>query len=139
MEYNIISGDSHIDFWWLPHDLFTSTVSAKWKDKVPQVVETKEGRSWFAEGKDLGYFYSLARLQPPERGVSKHTDRMFEVGFFNGPSHPTTPELSIKDQEIDGVWPDSREIIEDDLGRLDERVRRKITRDNAGKLYGVLN
>ncbi len=38
----------------------------------------------------------------------------------------------------DGVWPDSQATIEQDLGRLDERRRRKIIRDNAGKLYGFL-
>ena len=39
----------------------------------------------------------------------------------------------------DGVWPDSMKIIEEDLGALDERVRRKITFENAGKLYGLLD
>ena len=39
----------------------------------------------------------------------------------------------------DGVWPDSMKIIEEDLGALDEKVRRKITCENAGKLYGLLN
>ena len=38
----------------------------------------------------------------------------------------------------DGVWPDSLKVIEENLGSLDEDVRRKITRDNAGKLYGLL-
>ena len=246
MEYNVISGDSHIGFGWLPHDLFVSNTTAKWKDKVPQVIETSEGKIWFAEGKDLGYLYPLARLETPERGVSKHTDCMHEVGFFDGRSHPATPEMaqdyklqymatsltmnqivgaeflasivfsgalerypgmkfvlgecgvswiphilgrmdeeyedqfyhlnfSLKPSDYwrrqgyttfqhettaadvvhlvgedniiwgsdyphpDGVWPDSRKIIEDDLGRLDGPVRRKITRDNAGKLYGILN
>ena len=37
----------------------------------------------------------------------------------------------------DGIWPDSQEIIERDLANLkDERVKRKILRDNAAKLYG---
>ena len=39
----------------------------------------------------------------------------------------------------DGVWPDSRKTIEADIGQLDERVRRKLTRDNVGKLYRLLN
>ena len=38
----------------------------------------------------------------------------------------------------DGVWPDSTQMIAEDLGRLDERVRRKIICENAGKLYGLL-
>ena len=38
----------------------------------------------------------------------------------------------------DGVWPDSRPIIQQDLGRLEAKVRRKITCDNARKLYGLM-
>ena len=38
----------------------------------------------------------------------------------------------------DGVWPDSRQVIEEDLGSLSASTRRKITCDNAGKLYGLL-
>jgi predicted TIM-barrel fold metal-dependent hydrolase len=36
----------------------------------------------------------------------------------------------------DGIWPDSQEYIERELGHLPETVRRKIVRDNAAKLYG---
>jgi predicted TIM-barrel fold metal-dependent hydrolase len=38
----------------------------------------------------------------------------------------------------DGVWPDSRVVIDEDLGALAPDVRRKIVRDNAGKLYGLV-
>jgi predicted TIM-barrel fold metal-dependent hydrolase len=38
----------------------------------------------------------------------------------------------------DGIWPDSLKVIEADLGRLDARMRRKITCENAGKLYGLM-
>jgi uncharacterized protein len=38
----------------------------------------------------------------------------------------------------DGIWPDSLKVIEADLGRLDARAQRKITCENAGKLYGLL-
>jgi predicted TIM-barrel fold metal-dependent hydrolase len=38
----------------------------------------------------------------------------------------------------DGIWPDSREYIERELGHLPERVRRKIVCENAGRLYGFL-
>jgi uncharacterized protein len=105
MEYTVISGDGHIDLKWLPHDLFVSNAPAKWKEQVPRVVETAEGKHWFAEGKDLTTlpFGTLANLEPPERGVSKHTDRMYELGFFDGAPHPTSPALRIKDQDIDGV------------------------------------
>ena len=36
----------------------------------------------------------------------------------------------------DGIWPDSQEYIQRELGHLPEPVRRKVVRDNAAKLYG---
>jgi predicted TIM-barrel fold metal-dependent hydrolase len=38
----------------------------------------------------------------------------------------------------DGVWPDSTEVIERELGHLPAAVRRKIVCENAGKLYGLI-
>ena len=35
----------------------------------------------------------------------------------------------------DGVWPDSREFIARELGGVSESLRRKITCENAGRLY----
>ena len=39
----------------------------------------------------------------------------------------------------DSVWPDSRETIERNLGKLDAGMRHKLVYENAGKLYGFLN
>jgi predicted TIM-barrel fold metal-dependent hydrolase len=38
----------------------------------------------------------------------------------------------------DGVWPDSREYIERELGHLPAAVRRRIVCDNAAELYGFV-
>ena len=38
----------------------------------------------------------------------------------------------------DGVWPDSDEFIQRELGHLPAEVRRKIVCENAGKLYGFI-
>ena len=38
----------------------------------------------------------------------------------------------------DGIWPESQKWIEEDLAGLPPKARRKITRDNTGKLYGFL-
>jgi len=38
----------------------------------------------------------------------------------------------------DGVWPDSREVIQRELGHLPASVRRKIVCDNAGRFYGFI-
>ena len=108
MDYKLISGDGHIDLRDLPHDVFAPHAPAKWKDKAPRLVETKAGKRWFVEGRDVVATYpdvrsSLASLKAPTQGISKHTDRMFEVGYFEGEPHPGNPELRIRDQEIDGV------------------------------------
>ena len=36
----------------------------------------------------------------------------------------------------DGVWPDSQEIIQRTIGKVGEKVRRKVICENAAKLYG---
>ena len=38
----------------------------------------------------------------------------------------------------DCIWPESQDFIQRNLGQLDERVRLKVVRENAGKLYGFL-
>jgi predicted TIM-barrel fold metal-dependent hydrolase len=38
----------------------------------------------------------------------------------------------------DGVWPDSSEFIERELGHLSAEVRHKIVCENAGRLYGFI-
>ena len=105
MEYKVISGDAHIDLRWLPADLFSSSVPAKWKDLAPQLVETEEGKAWFVDGKNLTAINprGMAGTKPPAPGTSNRLDRMIEAGFYEGGPHPTTPELRILDQEIDGV------------------------------------
>jgi predicted TIM-barrel fold metal-dependent hydrolase len=38
----------------------------------------------------------------------------------------------------DGIWPDSRKWIAEDLAGVSPDVQRKITCENAGKLYGLI-
>ena len=109
-EYKIISGDSHIDMRWLPGDLFVDNAPSKWKDKVPQLVETMDGLKWIAGDQDMSIpskDLSRPRLQAsrsvPPRGFTKHLDRMHDAGFYDGRDHPTTPDIRIQDQEMDGV------------------------------------
>jgi predicted TIM-barrel fold metal-dependent hydrolase len=104
MEYRVISADCHIDMTWMPGDLWTTNAPAQWKEHVPQVRQTPDGPRWYAEEKELGVFGGLGfGFNPVQRGYSKHVDKMFEVGFYEGGPHPTTPELRIKDQELDGI------------------------------------
>ena len=106
MECRVISGDGHIDLRDLPHDIFTSSAPERLRDRVPHVEETNGERHWFAEGRDLTgdtLISRFASLTPPERGLSKHEDRMYEMGFFEGARHPANPEMRVRDQEMDGV------------------------------------
>jgi len=104
MDYRIISADCHIDMTWMPGDLWVKNAPAKFKEQVPQVRETPDGPHWYVEGKDLGVYGGLGfGFDRVQRGYSKHVDKMFEVGFYEGGPHPTTPALRIKDQELDGI------------------------------------
>jgi len=38
----------------------------------------------------------------------------------------------------DGVWPDSQEYLQKELGHLPADVRRKVVCENAGKFYGLI-
>ena len=110
MDYNVISGDSHIDLTWLPADLFVSNASAQWKEKVPRVVEIGGERRWRAGDVDLGgvgAVGSAGRSVEQLKGIDKQVDRMISTGLYHdgskGVFRPTTPELRVKDQQMDGV------------------------------------
>ncbi|HXJ80491.1 MAG TPA: amidohydrolase family protein [Candidatus Methylomirabilis sp.] len=104
MSYRIISADCHIDMTWMPGDLWVENAPAKFRSQVPQVRETPDGPRWYAEEKELGVFGGLGfGFDRVQRSFSKHVERMFQAGFYEGGPHPTTPDLRLKDQEIDGI------------------------------------
>ncbi len=128
MGYEIISGDSHIDLTWLPSDLFTSSAPAHWKDRMPRVVETEQGLRWQdSKGIELaavGGIGSLGRDPSLYKGGEMGVDRMIATGLYEdgaaGRLRPGTPDLRIKDQELDGV---DAEVLYPILGlakRLDD-------------------
>ena len=51
----IISADCHLDFWYLPGDLFVSEAPASWKERMPRVQNTDSGRAWVHNGKIIRY------------------------------------------------------------------------------------
>jgi len=104
MSYRVISADCHIDMTWMPGDLWVKNAPARFRDRVPQVRQTDDGPRWFAEEKELGVFGGLGfGFDRVQRGFSKHVEKMFEVGFYEGGPHPTTPDLRLKDQDLDGI------------------------------------
>ena len=54
LQYNLISGDNHIDLTYCPPDLWSADAPAKWKLLVPRVEELDDGLHWFVEGQDKG-------------------------------------------------------------------------------------
>ena len=111
MKYSVISADGHIDIPWLPADLFVSQAPNKLKEHMPQVVETKEGKQWVADGKHLAWVGGAGLMgawEPYVPGISRHLDRMEEESKIfsagqKGIFYPGTPELRAKHQDLDGV------------------------------------
>ncbi len=48
-----------------------------------------------------------------------------------------TPGLRPNDIDTDGSWPESMRFLDQELRDVPERVKRKVTHDNAAKLYGL--
>jgi len=109
MRYTRISADCHIDFPWIPPDLFTANASTVMKDRMPYVVEGPDGPYWTTKaGAGLGLVGGTGSSgQKYVPGTNKRLDVMERTGFFSdgkqGIRRPTTPELRLKDMDRDGV------------------------------------
>lgn len=110
MDYRVISADTHTDIVWLPGDLFVSQAQDRLKDRMPRVVDTDQGKVWKADGAQMGFVAAAAltgSYEPYQPGQSHRLDKMAELGFFSdaeaGRFHPTTPELRLKDQDVDRI------------------------------------
>ena len=110
MKYTTISADTHIDIPWLPADLFVSNAPERYKLHMPRVEETDKGSVWKVDGQLLGWVAGAglkSTWEPYEAGLSNHLDEMAATGFFSdgdkGDFHPTTPQLRLGDQDLDGI------------------------------------
>jgi len=109
MRYRRISADCHIDFPWLPSDLFTANASAALKDRMPYVTEGPDGPYWTTKkGAGLGLVGGLGSSgQKYVPGQNQRVDVMASTGLFSdgrkGIRRPADPELRIADMERDGV------------------------------------
>ncbi|MBM3925155.1 MAG: hypothetical protein FJ320_04090 [SAR202 cluster bacterium] len=104
MQYNVVSGDSHLDLTWLPGNLFKDNAPSHLKEKVPHVVETEKGARWVAEGKELGVYGGLGfGFSAPRKNMRYRVDRMYDAGYYEGGPHPINQDLRLKDMATDGV------------------------------------
>lgn len=109
MQYNLISGDNHIDLTYCPPDLWSADAPAKWKLLVPRVEELDDGLHWFVEGQDKGMWNGVGPgFLKYQQGMFARIDTMKDLGFEWGHDgsaspRPTTPELRLEDLDRDGV------------------------------------
>lgn len=109
MQYSVISADCHIDFPWLPDDLFQSRCSPALRERMPYVEETPKGKFWTSKnGARFGLkngMGSAGRRYVP--GQIHRSDRMAEQGLYSdgekGIPRLTDPNLRLADQERDGI------------------------------------
>ena len=102
---------------------------------IPYVLERMDAE-WEDQFKDLGLSLPPSEYWRRQCKATYQTDRvgiklLDEIGVDNvmwGSDFP----------HPDGVWPDSREFIQRELGHLAADVRRKIVCENAGKFYGFI-
>lgn len=109
MQYNLISGDNHIDLTYCPPDLWSADAPAKWKLLVPRVEELDDGLHWFVEGQDKGMWNGVGPgFLKYQKGMFARIDTMKDLGFewesnASASPRPTTPELRLEDLDRDGV------------------------------------
>ena len=126
MKYDVISADGHIDLIWLPTDLFTANASAKFKDRMPHVVDGPDGPRWVSKnGAQFGLVNgmgSAGRKYVP--GEIHRSDRMASTGLYEdgkkGIRRLTDPDLRLKDQDLDGVQAEVLYGVLGSSGRLND-------------------
>ena len=128
MQYQCISADCHIDLIWLPPDLFTANASSQMRERMPYVVDGKDGKGprWVSrKGADFGRVNgmgSAGRDYVP--GAIHRSDRMAAEGLYDdgrkGIRRLTDPELRVRDQDRDGVQAEVLYGILGAAGRLQD-------------------
>jgi predicted TIM-barrel fold metal-dependent hydrolase len=113
-EIKLVIGESGIG--WIPYIL--DHMDVEWEDQFKDLDLTMKPS-------DYWHRQCYATYQTDRIGI-RLVDEIGEDNIMWGSDFP----------HPDGVWPDSQEYIQREVGRLPEPTRRKITCDNASKLYG---
>jgi len=110
----IVIGESGIG--WIPYVL--DRMDAEWEDQFKDLSLTMQPSEYWRR-------QCRATYQTDRVGIRLLDDLGHDTIMWGSDfPHP------------DGVWPDSSEFIERELGHLPAEVRHKIVCENAGKLYG---
>jgi len=113
----IVIGESGIG--WIPYVL--ERMDAEWEDQFKELDLTMPPSAYWRR-------QCRATYQTDPVGV-KLLDVLGPETIMWGSDFP----------HPDGVWPDSREVIQRELGHLSAELRRKIVCENAGKFYGFMS
>jgi predicted TIM-barrel fold metal-dependent hydrolase len=102
---------------WIPYVL--QHMDLEWEDQFKDLdLKMKPSEYWHRQ------FYATYQTDPVGIELLHH---LGEDNVMWGSDYP----------HPDGIWPDSREFLDRELAGVTPDVRRKITRDNAMKLYGL--
>ena len=104
---------------WIPYIL--DRMDAEWEDQFKELDLTMKPSAYW-------YRQCYATYQSDPVGV-KLIEELGENNIMWGSDFP----------HPDGIWPDSKEYIQKELGHLPEATRKKVVRDNAAKLYRFVN
>ena len=100
---------------WIPYVL--DHMDLEWEDQFKDLeLKLKPSEYWYRQ--------CYATYQTDRIGIML-IDELGEDNVMWGSDYP----------HPDGIWPDSQEYLARELGHLPAATRRKVTRDNAAKLY----
>jgi uncharacterized protein len=102
---------------------------------IPYVLDRMDAE-WEDQFKDIGLTMAPSEYWRRQCRATYQSDRI-GIKLLDDIGHDTIMWGS-DFPHPDGVWPDSSEFIERELGHLPADVRHKIVCENAGKLYGFI-
>ncbi len=112
-DLKVVIGESGIG--WIPYVL--ERMDYEWEDQFKDVVPRPPSEYWYGQ--------MFATFQLDRTGI-ENLERIGvnNVMWGNDFPHP------------DGVWPDSQDLLREQFTGIDTEVVRKVTYENAAKLYG---
>lgn len=121
MRYQLISADDHMDFNWLPRDLWEKRMPPNYRDRALKVVDTEVGLRWTYAGDDWGRwggggmyseFAGVSVAQEGVRGLSMMPGDLFRrhsaaadtasIAVDDIELRASDPKMRLKDLDQDG-------------------------------------